>query len=297
MTNKSIGSFLSELRKEKGITQKELADYLNVSDKTVSHWECDKYSPDISVIPVLAEFFGVTCDEILKGERKEPEYDKNITEAPVEESSSEEEKNNNDISFGCEPLTKDNEFARYSRIRLHNAFSKMKLTNVIAIFVTIILWAVSWTVIQLIEHKIGLHNFELYAIVGSAVCSAIVGAIIILSSHLKFMSMVNMCPFEEVEFLKWRRMARSILVVPLAILVLICIITYMSFMPLREPPVQTATDTFPYYEEDYVIPSVDASEDYAEVVDSATSVPTSETTDSGVTQYADTSCAEGIFTD
>ena len=73
MTNKSIGNFLAELRKEKGLTQKEIADFLNVSDKTVSHWECDKYSPDLSVIPILAEFFGVTCDEILRGERKAPE--------------------------------------------------------------------------------------------------------------------------------------------------------------------------------------------------------------------------------
>ena len=73
MSNKSIGNFLAELRKEKGLTQKEVADFLNVSDKTVSHWECDKYSPDISVIPILAEFFGVTCDEILKGE-KSPLY-------------------------------------------------------------------------------------------------------------------------------------------------------------------------------------------------------------------------------
>ena len=110
MTNKSIGNFLAELRKEKGLTQKEVADFLNVSDKTVSHWECDKYSPDISVIPILAEFFGVTCDEILKGEKKTSEYIDNITESSCKESSSEEEENNNEISFGCEPLTKDIEY-------------------------------------------------------------------------------------------------------------------------------------------------------------------------------------------
>ena len=166
MTNKSIGNFLSDLRKEKGITQKELADYLNVSDKTVSHWECDKYSPALSAIPLLAEFFGVTCDEILKGERKVTQESENTTETTDEETSCDE------ISFGCEPLTKDNEYARYARIRLHNAFSKRKLTNVIAVFTTIVLWAVSYTVIQLIEHKIGIHNFELYAAIGSAFFSA-----------------------------------------------------------------------------------------------------------------------------
>ena len=79
MSNKSIGSFLSELRKEKGITQRDLADYLGVSDKTISHWECDKYSPDISVIPILAEYFDVTCDEILTGERKAPSIAKSTS--------------------------------------------------------------------------------------------------------------------------------------------------------------------------------------------------------------------------
>ena len=254
MTNKSIGNFLSELRKEKGLTQKEVADFLNVSDKTVSHWECDKYSPDISVIPILAEFFGVTCDEILRGEKKLPSYDEIIEEQPAdpdeitdgdtaENAYSQQSLNENNFSY--KPLTKEWEYAKYARIRLHNAFSKTKLTNVIAVFTAIVLWAVSYTVIQLIEHKIGIHNFELYAAIGSAFFSAAVGVIIVLSSHLKFMSMVNMCPFEEVEFIKWRRMARSIIMVPLAILVLMCIIAVFFFMPLNELPIVTATDTMP----------------------------------------------------
>jgi transcriptional regulator with XRE-family HTH domain len=54
MNNKSLGSFISELRKEKRLTQRELAELLNVSDKTVSHWECDENSPDISTLPLLA---------------------------------------------------------------------------------------------------------------------------------------------------------------------------------------------------------------------------------------------------
>ena len=279
MTNKSIGNFLAELRKEKGLTQKEIADYLNVSDKTVSHWECDKYSPDISAIPVLADFFGVTCDEILRGERKAPEENKYISyeaEEPTESECNEKAADtNNDSSYDDnESPIKEDEYTRYVRIRLHNAFSKRKLINVIAIFVAIVLWAVSWTVIQLIEHKVGLHNFELYAAIGSAFFSAAVGAIIIISSHLKFISMVNMCPFVEVEFLKWRRMAKSILPVPLAILVLMCIIAVMMFMPLREAPLQTATDTLPYHEEELpqeVNPSVVLPDG------SVASIPTSNT--------------------
>ena len=249
MTNKSIGNFLSELRKEKGLTQKEIADYLNVSDKTVSHWECDKYSPDLSVIPVLADFFGVTCDEILRGERKAPEDNKYIsyeTEEPTESECHEKaEDTSNDSSCNDnESSIKEDEYTRYARIRLHNAFSKRKFINVIAIFVAIVLWVVSYIVIQLIEHKIGLHNFELYATIGSAFFSAAIGAIIIISSHLKFISMVNMCPFVEAEFLKWRRMARSILPVPLAILAIMCIIAYIMFVPVANMDISQSETMF-----------------------------------------------------
>lgn len=70
MARKSIGEFISALRRANGMTQKQLAEKLNVSDKTVSRWERDESAPDLSLIPVIAEIFGVTSDEILRGERK-----------------------------------------------------------------------------------------------------------------------------------------------------------------------------------------------------------------------------------
>ena len=70
MEAKTIGKFIAALRKANGMTQKDLADRLNVSDKTVSRWERDDGAPDLSTIPVIAEIFGVTCDELLRGERK-----------------------------------------------------------------------------------------------------------------------------------------------------------------------------------------------------------------------------------
>lgn len=72
MEKKTIGGFISTLRKANGMTQKELAEQLNVSDKTVSRWERDDGTPDLSVIPAIAEIFDVTCDELLRGERKAP---------------------------------------------------------------------------------------------------------------------------------------------------------------------------------------------------------------------------------
>ena len=72
MEQKTIGKFITALRKANGMTQKDLAEKLNVSDKTVSRWERDEGAPDLSMIPVIAEIFGVTCDELLRGERKSP---------------------------------------------------------------------------------------------------------------------------------------------------------------------------------------------------------------------------------
>ena len=72
MEKKTIGGFIAALRKANGMTQKDLAERLNVSDKTVSRWERDDGAPDLAAIPAIAEIFGVTCDELLRGERKSP---------------------------------------------------------------------------------------------------------------------------------------------------------------------------------------------------------------------------------
>ncbi|MBQ0070909.1 MAG: helix-turn-helix domain-containing protein, partial [Spirochaetales bacterium] len=70
MEKKTMGSFMAALRKAQGMTQRELAERLNVSDKSISRWECDDGYPDVSMLPVIAEIFGITVDELLRGERK-----------------------------------------------------------------------------------------------------------------------------------------------------------------------------------------------------------------------------------
>lgn len=66
----SIGEFLATLRKAHGYTQQEVADKLGISNKTISAWERGTVLPDILILPVLAELYSVTTDEILAGERK-----------------------------------------------------------------------------------------------------------------------------------------------------------------------------------------------------------------------------------
>lgn len=69
MEKKTMGAFILALRKVNGLTQMELAEKLNVSNKAVSRWERDECLPDLSLIPAIAEIFHVTCDELLRGER------------------------------------------------------------------------------------------------------------------------------------------------------------------------------------------------------------------------------------
>lgn len=76
MARNSMGQFIAALRRAAGMTQQEVADRLGVSNKAVSRWERDECAPDLSLLPPLAELFGVSCDELLRGERdgvREPE--------------------------------------------------------------------------------------------------------------------------------------------------------------------------------------------------------------------------------
>lgn len=63
------GNFIAALRREQGLTQRELADKLLVSDKTVSKWECGNGLPEVSLMLPLCEALGITVNELLTGER------------------------------------------------------------------------------------------------------------------------------------------------------------------------------------------------------------------------------------
>lgn len=81
MDNIQTGKLIAELRKKQGLTQQQLADKLNLSNKTISKWESGAGSPDISNLPVLADALGISVDELLRGELSEACSD---TDAPNE---------------------------------------------------------------------------------------------------------------------------------------------------------------------------------------------------------------------
>lgn len=70
MDAKKIGSFLKTLRKEKGLTQEQLAEILYVSGRTVSRWETGTSMPELGILIQMADFYDIELKEILDGERK-----------------------------------------------------------------------------------------------------------------------------------------------------------------------------------------------------------------------------------
>ena len=76
----TIGKFLATLRKAKGLTQEDVADKLNISNKTLSSWETDRTTPDALTLPAIADLYEVTVDEILRGERAKSNEQAQISE-------------------------------------------------------------------------------------------------------------------------------------------------------------------------------------------------------------------------
>jgi transcriptional regulator with XRE-family HTH domain len=76
----NLGTQIAQLRKATGITQEQLAQKLGVTNQAVSKWELGQSCPDISLLPAMADFFGVTIDRLLRGEPEET-----VRIVPVEE--------------------------------------------------------------------------------------------------------------------------------------------------------------------------------------------------------------------
>ena len=78
MNQQKTGAFLQRLRKEKGLTQEQLAERFYVSSRTVSRWETGNNMPDVGTLIELADFYDVDIREIIDGERKGEIMDKEM---------------------------------------------------------------------------------------------------------------------------------------------------------------------------------------------------------------------------
>lgn len=69
MNQEAIGTFIAACRKEQGLTQMQLAEKLNITNRAVSKWETGKSCPDVSIMLDLCDILGITVNELLSGER------------------------------------------------------------------------------------------------------------------------------------------------------------------------------------------------------------------------------------
>ncbi len=106
MDQQKIGAFLKELRKEKNITQEELAEKMGVSRRTVSRWETGSNMPDMDILIDISDFYEVDLREILDGERKNKQMDKEVKETvlKVAEYENEGKKRNSIVVIVCSGL-------------------------------------------------------------------------------------------------------------------------------------------------------------------------------------------------
>lgn len=80
MSERTMGETIAALRKERGMTQKDLARQMNVTDKAVSKWERDLSCPDIGSIPRLAQVLGVGVEELLNAPSEKTKADPRLDE-------------------------------------------------------------------------------------------------------------------------------------------------------------------------------------------------------------------------
>lgn len=93
MDQLKTGKFIAQIRKEHGLTQRELADKLSISDKTVSKWETGKGLPEVSLMIPLCEILGITVNELLSGERLSEDNYKRKTEEVIMDLMRERQEN------------------------------------------------------------------------------------------------------------------------------------------------------------------------------------------------------------
>ena len=79
-----VGAFLQTLRKEKGLTQEQLAEQVGVARRTVSRWETGSNMPDLDILLELADFYSVDLREILDGERKSKQMNEELKETVLQ---------------------------------------------------------------------------------------------------------------------------------------------------------------------------------------------------------------------
>ncbi len=143
MDQVKIGSFLKELRKEKNLTQENLAEQLNVSNRTISRWETGSNMPDIGMLVEIADFYDISIPEIIDGERKSESMNRETRDTAVKMA----EYGQNEVKAGKQKMI------RY----LMSIFGIFIIVSALAIFPSDSSWGSIYSIIGSIILLIGVY--------------------------------------------------------------------------------------------------------------------------------------------
>lgn len=185
MDQKRVGMFLRILRKEKNITQEQLAEKLNVSGRTVSRWETGVNMPDISLLVELSEFYQISIPEIIDGERKSEEMNEETKKTAIKMA----EYGKNEIATGKRKITSI----------LLSLFGILVILSALAIFPNDSSWGSIYATIGGIILTIGVYfgSKSIFAKRASRL-SCILGCIVILFSLFLISDYVAVSEFNQV---------------------------------------------------------------------------------------------------
>ncbi len=145
MNQEKIGKFIAECRKEKNMTQQELAEKLGVSDRTISNWENGRNMPDLSLFKPLCKELGITLNDLMSGEKvKEKEYQEKLEENII-----------NTINYTNKKIENRNTFIGLTFI----TFGILISITAVAIFPSESSWGFFYSVLGAIISLIGVSKF------------------------------------------------------------------------------------------------------------------------------------------
>lgn len=145
MNQEKIGKFIAECRKQKNMTQQELAEKLNVSDRTVGNWENRRNMPDLSLFKPLCNELNISLNDLMSGEKvKEREYQEKLEENTI-----------NIIDYTNKKIENRNHFIGLIFI----TFGVLISITAIAIFPSESSWGSIYSVLGAIISLIGVSRF------------------------------------------------------------------------------------------------------------------------------------------
>lgn len=180
-----IGAFLKALRKEKNLTQEQLAEKLNVSGRTISRWETGSNMPDISLLVELSEFYQVSIPEIINGERKSEEMNQETKETAMKMA----EYSNNEVK---------NKTRRITGI-LMIVFGIFIIVSALAIFPSDSSWGAIYSIFGEIIFLFGVYFILSEVIVKKSIrVLSIVGCAILLFGFFNAIDYIAVSQFQQV---------------------------------------------------------------------------------------------------